>query len=96
MDFILLELRSRLNRLAAGAVCRISDCDYERLFGINEVAAAKAEQFAKMHHCVSIPGEDAVYFRKWSSDGCSPAEPAQGEAAISVGAKPVRQIFNRG
>jgi hypothetical protein len=39
--FTLLGLRSRLNRLAAGAVCRISDCDYERLFGINKAAAAK-------------------------------------------------------
>ncbi|MGY4425505.1 hypothetical protein ACVWY2_007954 [Bradyrhizobium sp. JR6.1] len=46
-DLTLAELRSRLDRLGAGAVLRISDHDYERLFGINEVAAAKAAQFCQ-------------------------------------------------
>ncbi|WP_244521963.1 hypothetical protein [Bradyrhizobium embrapense] len=48
-NLTLAELRSRLDRLGAGAVLRISDRDYERLFGINEVAAAKAAEFARKH-----------------------------------------------
>ncbi|UGY12360.1 hypothetical protein HAP48_0027290 [Bradyrhizobium septentrionale] len=68
IDFTLAELRSRLDRLDPGAVLRISEHDYERLFGINEVAAAKVAQFAGTNRCVSIPGADAVYFRRWSTD----------------------------
>lgn len=79
----LAELRSRLNRLGAGAVLRISDHDYERLFGINEVAAAEVARFARKHHCVSIPGEGAMYFRKSSPDGYSPVELVQDAPAIS-------------
>lgn len=47
VDLTLAELRSRLNRLGAGAILRISESDYERLFGINEVAAAAVAEFAK-------------------------------------------------
>ena len=63
----LAELGARLNHLDAGAVLRISEQDYERLFGINEVAAERVAQFAEMHHCVSVSGANAVYFRKWSA-----------------------------
>ncbi|WP_050626037.1 hypothetical protein [Bradyrhizobium viridifuturi] len=82
-NLILAELRSRLDRLGGGAVLAISDHDYERLFGINEVAAAKAAQFASKHHCVSIPGEDAVYFRKLNSDAYGSAGLVQDAAAMS-------------
>lgn len=79
----LVELRSRLDHLGAGAVLKISDLDYERLFGINEVGATRASQFAGEHHCVSVPGADAVYFRKSNSDGHGSAELAQDVVAIS-------------
>ena len=68
LNFTLAELRSRLDRLDTGAVLKLPEYDYERFFGINEGAAAKAAQFARMHHCVCVPGVDAVYFRKWSAD----------------------------
>ena len=68
VNVTLAELRSRLARLDTGTVLRIAEYDYERLFGINEVAAANVAQFARMHRCVSVPGADAVYFRKWSAD----------------------------
>ncbi|MBP2431722.1 hypothetical protein ABIF38_003038 [Bradyrhizobium japonicum] len=73
----LAELRTRLDRLGNGAVLRISDRDYERLFGINEVAAAKAAQFARKHHCVSVPGEGSVYFRKSNSGAYGSVELVQ-------------------
>ena len=72
-NLTLAELRSRLNRLETGTVLKISERDYERLFGINEIAAANVAEFARMHHCASIPGAYAVYFRKWDADmHCSP------------------------
>jgi len=67
-NLTLAELRSRLDRLRVGATLKISESDYERLFGINEIAAASVAQFARGLHCVSIPGTDAVYFRKWDAD----------------------------
>ncbi|MBR1163710.1 MULTISPECIES: hypothetical protein [Bradyrhizobium] len=76
-NLTLAELRFRLDRLGAGAVLRISDRDYERLFGINEVAAAKVAQFARKHHCVSVPGEGSVYFRKSNSDAYGSVELVQ-------------------
>lgn len=76
-NLTLAELRSRLDSLGAGAVLRISDQDYERLFGINDVAAAKAAQFARKHHCVSVPGDGSVYFRKSSSDAYRSVELVQ-------------------
>ncbi|BBB96712.1 MULTISPECIES: hypothetical protein [Bradyrhizobium] len=83
-NLTLVELRSRLDRLGAGAVLRISDRDYERLFGINEVAAAKAAQFARKHRCVSVPREDSVYFRKSTPDAYGSAELVQDGPSIST------------
>lgn len=82
-NLTLAELRSRLDRLGAGAVLRIADHDYERLFGINEVAAAKAAEFARKHHCVSVPGEGSVYFRKSNSDSYGSAELVQDAPSIA-------------
>ncbi|QOZ28508.1 hypothetical protein [Bradyrhizobium sp. CCBAU 51753] len=82
-NLTLAELRSRLDRLGASGVLRVSDHDYARLFGINEVAAAKAAQFAAKHRCVSVPGEDAVYFRKSNSDAYGSAKLVQDAAAMS-------------
>jgi len=82
-DLALAELRSRLDRLGAGAVLRISDHDYERLFGINEVAAAKAAQFARKHHCVSVPGDGSVYFRKSNPDAYRSVELVQDAPPMS-------------
>ncbi|MGY4567155.1 hypothetical protein [Bradyrhizobium sp. USDA 3256] len=76
----LAELRSRLKRLNTGATLKISEHDYERLFGINEIAAAKAAQFARTHHCVSVPRADAVYFRKLIADACYSPDLVPGDA----------------
>ncbi|MCC8978327.1 hypothetical protein [Bradyrhizobium acaciae] len=82
-NLTLVELRSRLDRLGAGGVLSISDHDYERLFGINEVAAAKVAQFARKHRCVAVPGEASVYFRKSKFDAYSSAELVQDAPPIS-------------
>ncbi|BBB96891.1 hypothetical protein ABIF38_003208 [Bradyrhizobium japonicum] len=79
----LAELRARLDRLDDGAVLRISDHDYERLFGINEVAAAEVARLARKHHCVSVPGEGSVYFRKSNSDAYGSAELVQDAPSVS-------------
>ena len=83
VDLTLAELRSRLNRLGSGAILRISESDYERLFGINEVAAAAVAEFAKRYHCVSIPGADALYFRKWDANRHHSTELAQDDSTMS-------------
>jgi hypothetical protein len=83
VNFNLAELRSRLNHLDPGAILRISEYDYERLFGINEVAAANVAQFARMHRCVSVPGAEALYFRKWDADAYSSTELVQHDGTIS-------------
>ncbi|WP_076861386.1 hypothetical protein [Bradyrhizobium mercantei] len=79
----LAELRARLDRLGDGAVLRISDRDYERLFGINEIAAAKVAQFARKHHCVSVPGAASVYFRKLNSNAYGSVELVQDAPPMS-------------
>ncbi|MBR0697845.1 hypothetical protein [Bradyrhizobium lablabi] len=68
MNLTLSGLRARLNRLDEGTILRISEHDYERLFGINHFAAARVAQFAKEHNCLTVPGTDAVYFRKQFDD----------------------------
>ena len=42
-NFTLPELQAQLDLLAEGALFRISARDYERLFGTNDVAAARLQ-----------------------------------------------------
>lgn len=83
VNFTITELRSRLDRLDSGSVLRISEYDYRRLFGINDVGAANVAQFASTHHCVSVPGADALYFRKSHADAYDSTELVQGDGTIS-------------
>jgi hypothetical protein len=50
------ELETRLDRLDQGAMLGISNRDFERLFGVNDVAAAGLLHFAKGHDCVISRG----------------------------------------
>jgi hypothetical protein len=56
------ELETRLDRLDQGEMLGISNRDFERLFGMNDVAAAGLLHFG--HDCVISRGENAIYFRK--------------------------------
>jgi len=63
-NFVLPELQEKLDRLAEGALLKISARDYTRLFGTNDVAAARLLHFAKLHACVASHGDMSIVFRK--------------------------------
>ena len=63
-NFTLPELQEKLDKLAEGALLQISGRDYQRLFGTNDVAAARLGHFAKGHSCVANHAYKAVLFRK--------------------------------
>lgn len=63
--FKLPDLEERLQALAEGELCRISNWDYERLFGSNDAALGRLRNFAKLHTCVaSFDKTNGVLFRK--------------------------------
>jgi hypothetical protein len=62
--FTLPELQEQLDGLAEGGLFQISRWDYERLFGINNVAATRLRNFAKSHACVASYADNAILFRK--------------------------------
>jgi len=61
-NFTLPDLQAKLDHLAEGALFQISARDYERLFGSNDVAAAR--NFAKGHACITSHSDGAILFRK--------------------------------
>ena len=63
-NFTLPELEHMLDQLAEGAVLQIARRDYTRLFGINDVAAARLLHFAKGHACVTSHSDGAILFRR--------------------------------
>lgn len=63
-NFTLPELERRLDQLAEGALLQISARDYTRLFGSNDVAAARLLHFARGHACVTSHADEAILFRK--------------------------------
>jgi hypothetical protein len=63
-NFVLPELQEKLDRLAAGALLEISSWDYQRLFGTDDVAAARLRHFARLHECVANHGPKSIVFRK--------------------------------
>jgi hypothetical protein len=63
-NFTLPELEKRLDQLAEGALLQISARDYTRLFGSNDVAAARLLHFARGHACVASHADQAILFRK--------------------------------
>ncbi len=58
------ELQEKLDRLAERGILQINPQDYERLFGTNDVAAARVRNFARAHACVVSHADGAVLFRK--------------------------------
>jgi hypothetical protein len=63
-NYTLPELQEKLDSLAEGALFQISSWDYERLFGINDVAAMRLRNFARSHACVASHADKAILFRK--------------------------------
>jgi hypothetical protein len=63
-NFTLPELERMLDQLAEGALLQISMRDYRRLFGANDVAAARLLHFAKGHACVTSHSDGAILFRR--------------------------------
>ncbi len=63
-NFTLPELEHRLDELAEGALLQISQRDYRRLFGVNDVASERLLHFAKGHACVTSHSDGAILFRR--------------------------------
>ncbi len=63
-ELTLPELQEKLDHLAEGGIFQIGAQDYERLFGTNDVAAARLRNFARGHACVVSHADGAVLFRK--------------------------------
>ncbi len=63
-NFTLPELQEKLDALAEGSLLQISVRDYVRLFGTNDVAAARLRHFAKGHACAVSHADTAILFRK--------------------------------
>ena len=64
VNFSLPELQAKLDELPEGALFQISAWDYARLFGANDIAAARLKNFAKGHSCVATHADTAILFRK--------------------------------
>lgn len=63
-NFTLPDLERALDQLAEGALLQISMHDYRRLFGANDVAAARLLHFAKGHACVTSHSDGTILFRR--------------------------------
>jgi hypothetical protein len=69
-------LQQRLDSLAADQELAIALSDYRRLFGLNDIAHARLDNFAQGHDCTAHPRVSAIVFRKVSTSlGHSRAEP---------------------
>lgn len=63
-DFTLPDLERTLDALAEGALDQMARRDYERLFGMNDVARGRLRHFAKSHGCVASFADDVILFRR--------------------------------
>ena len=63
-DFTLPELQEKLDKLQPGAMLQIGRRDYERVFGLNDVAVNRLRHFAKGHQCIVSFADTAILFRK--------------------------------
>ena len=68
-NFTLVELQLRLDALSEGAVLQIAHRDYERLFGVNDVA------MGRLHACAASFADGAVLFRKKIQSAARAASP---------------------
>ena len=66
------ELQSELDRLSPGDRWEISQADYLRVFGANDVARARLENFARGHRCGIAVTPSGIEFRKLPSDQVVP------------------------
>jgi hypothetical protein len=58
------QLDRKLDSLTEGAWLEITRDDYERLFGLNDVAIRRLRHFANSHACVASFADSIVLFRK--------------------------------
>jgi hypothetical protein len=63
-NFVLPDLQEKLDALQDGGSLHITRRDYERLFGVNDVAQARLRNFALGHACVASFADEAILFRK--------------------------------
>ncbi|MBR0955836.1 hypothetical protein JQ566_00660 [Bradyrhizobium japonicum] len=53
-----------MEALQNGALVQIDRADYERLFGLNDVALGRLRNFARSHQCIVSFADTVVLFRK--------------------------------
>jgi len=58
------DLDRKLDDMPEGTLHQITRSDYERLFGLNDVALGRLRNFAKTHSCVTSFADHAIIFRK--------------------------------
>lgn len=75
VNFTLPELQEKLDGLAEGALFQVSARDYGRLFGANDIAAARLKHFARGHACIVSHADGAILFRKKLEHSESDAPP---------------------
>jgi hypothetical protein len=68
VQFSLPVLQLRLNRLGTDQSLSLGESEIERLFGKNDVAAARLRRFAKGHGCIVIHSDQGLTFRKMSNN----------------------------
>ncbi|WP_046864131.1 hypothetical protein [Microvirga massiliensis] len=66
------ELESKLDRLSPGDRWEINQADYLRVFGANDVARARLENFARGHRCGIAVTQSGIEFRKLHADQVVP------------------------
>ena len=63
-NFTLPELEHNLDALREYGLLQITRNDYERLFGQNDAARGRLQNFARSHACVASFADESVLFRK--------------------------------
>jgi hypothetical protein len=66
------ELEAELERLSPGERREIDQADYWRMFGANDVARARLENFARGHRCGIAVTQSGIEFRKLPADQVVP------------------------
>jgi len=73
--FTLPELQEQLDNLAEGALLQISGWDYERLFGINDVAATRLRNLRRRTRALQVTATRRSCFARSSRGGKATSPP---------------------
>ena len=60
----LFDLQDSITCLAPGQQYRLSQLDFERLFGVGDTARVRLSQFATQYHCVAAREDGIVTFQR--------------------------------